>query len=404
MASPLSLALQAKAIVDAAREEGRPLTREENREVTDLIARSNTQSDVEKMSKSLGSPTGAGPTFNVTSSGGPGDQFVMSEGYKRISDPTSRPQSWSTGAIPLEMKGTLLQTTAGGPGGGLVPPEYQQGVVSKLFEPLVLPNILGQSQTSASQVRYVVEGTATSGAAGVAEAGTKPESTVAYSEVVEPVKKIATVLPISDEMLDDAPSIQSYLNERLSAFVTIEEERQILRGNGTNELIGFFNRAGNQAINLYTRLSADDNSVALAKVIANTRGSSFVEPDTIVMHPTNWLNTRLLRDGAGGTAGQYFGGGPFTSAYGGGATPAGMFGGSLWGKPVVLSTVVGLGTALVGNFRSAAHLWRRGGLSVEATNSHGTLFVQNITMIRAESRAALGLYRPSAFTGVVGLT
>ena len=50
------------------------------------------------------------------------------------------------------------------------------------------------------------------------------------SEVVEPIKKIATVLPISDELLEDAPSIQSYLNGRLSLFVSIEEERQLLRG------------------------------------------------------------------------------------------------------------------------------------------------------------------------------
>src|SRR5215203_292904 len=34
-------------------------------------------------------------------------------------------------------------------------------------------DVFGQSQTTASQVRYVNEGTATSGAAGVAEAGTK---------------------------------------------------------------------------------------------------------------------------------------------------------------------------------------------------------------------------------------
>jgi hypothetical protein len=101
MASALSLALQARAIVDAAREEGRPLTREENREVTDLVARSDAQSSIEKFGKAVGSSTSAGLTFNVTSSGGPGDQFVMSEGYKTIADPTARPQNWSTGAIPL---------------------------------------------------------------------------------------------------------------------------------------------------------------------------------------------------------------------------------------------------------------------------------------------------------------
>jgi HK97 family phage major capsid protein len=109
---------------------------------------------------------------------------------------------------------------------------------------LGVADVFGQSQTSASQVRYVNEGTATNAAAGVAEAGVKPESTLVYSEVVEPVKKIATVLPISDEFLEDAPSVQSYLNERLSLFVSFETERQLLRGAGTNELVGIFGRSG----------------------------------------------------------------------------------------------------------------------------------------------------------------
>jgi hypothetical protein len=40
---------------------------------------------------------------------------------------------------------------------------------------------------------------------------------------------------------------------------------------------------------------------------------------------------------------------------------------------------------------------------VEATNSHSDLFVKDITMLRAEERLGLGLYRPSAFTAVSGL-
>jgi HK97 family phage major capsid protein len=209
------------------------------------------------------------------------------------------------------------------------------------------------------------------------------------SEQVEAVKKIATVLPISDELLEDAPSIQAYLNERLTLFVSIEEERQLLRGNGTNELIGLFNRTGGQAIGQYTKLATDDNATALARVLANTAGSSFLQPDAIILHPTNWLNTRLLRDGTGGTAGNFLGGGPFTGAYGtDGAT--GLFGQTLWNTRVVLSTIVGPGTALVGNFGQAAHIWRRGGLSVEASNSHSDFFVKNLNMLRAEERLGSG--------------
>jgi HK97 family phage major capsid protein len=407
-----SFADEIDEIWNAADREGRDLTSAERIHVSELVVQAKGQQDIEKSIQEIGLQLGpaGGNVVRFDGShtgGGPGDVFIASKGYQKIADPSLRGQQWSTGPVEVSsthilVKGTMLETGVGGPGGGPVPPFYQPGIVDKLFEPLGVRDVFGQSTTTASQVRYVVEGTALSGAAGVAEAGAKPESTIAMSEVVEPVKKIATTLPISDELLEDAPSIQSYLNGRLSLFVSIEEERQLLRGTGTNELIGLFNRTGGQAINLYTRLAADDNTVALAKVIANTRGSSFLQPDCIVLHPTNWLNSRLLRDGTGGTAGQYFGGGPFGGAYGNGGAP-GLFGESLWNTRVVLSTVVGLGTALVGNFGQGAHVYRRGGVSVEATNSHSDLFVKDITMLRAEERLGLGLYRPAAFTAVSGL-
>ena len=122
-----------------------------------------------------------------------------------------------------------------------------------------------------------------------------------------------------------------------------------------------------------------------------------------ILHPTNWLTTRLLRDGTGGTAGNFLGGGPFTGAYGNnGAT--GLFGAQLWNTRVVLSTVVGSGTALVGDFSAGARIWRRGSVSVEASNSHDTFFVKNLNMLRAEERLGLGVYRPSAFTAVSALS
>jgi Phage capsid family len=61
---------------------------------------------------------------------------------------------------------------------------------------------------------------------------------------------------------------------------------------------------------------------------------------------------------------------------------------------------VGAGTALVGNAREAARIYRRGGVSLESTNSHGDLFVRNISMIRAEERLALAVFRPTAWCAV----
>jgi hypothetical protein len=66
-------------------------------------------------------------------------------------------------------------------------------------------------------------------------------------------------------------------------FAWVEEERQLLRGTGTTELVGIFGRSG---INQYTKAAGDDNATALARVIANTDGSSFLYSDTVIMHPS----------------------------------------------------------------------------------------------------------------------
>jgi HK97 family phage major capsid protein len=400
--SAQALVREYQEIFERADAEGRDLSIAENKRVQELVESARTAKEIESFSRQL-----VGASSDPTGGAAPGDVFIGSQGYKAVARADMRPQTWSSGPVEvmgpqaMMVKGTLSEGVGGaGPGGGLTPPQWQPVIVSKLLEPLGVADIFGQSTTTASQMRYVVEGTAVSGAAGVAELGVKPESALGYTETVEPIKKIATVLPVSDELLEDAASIQGYLNQRLLLFVRVEEERQLLRGAGTNELVGLMNAS--RGINVYSKAAGDDNVVALTKVIANTAGSSFVQPDAIVLHPSNWLSIRLLRDGVGGTTGSFYGAGPFGPS-GNNAGAPGLFGQNLWGLPVVLSNVVGAGTALVGNFRQSAHIWRRGGVSLEATNSHSDLFVRNITMLRAEERLGLGVYRNTAFTEVRGL-
>jgi Phage capsid family len=144
---------------------------------------------------------------------------------------------------------------------------------------------------------------------------------------------------------------------------------------------------------------AVDSSKPERREISNTAGSSFVYPTGIAMHPVNWMATRLLTD----STGQFLGSGPFgTAAQNAGA--AGLFGQSLWNVPVALTTTVGLGTAVVGGYATAAAIARRSGVTVEATNSHQDYFVKDLVSIRAEQREALMIYRPEYFTVVSGLS
>ncbi len=416
------VAAQAKSIIESVASEGRSRTDEENadiagftktlgvlkdnkRELEDALA---VEEEIQTITGNMSHDDGV-VVKDLSSVSVPpqhyseGEIFVQSEQYKSMQAAVKSGGKHSTGNLDLSTKGTL-GITAGSGGTALAGPvpDLVPGVVDKLFQQIRVPDLILQGQTSSSTIRYVVEGTATSGAAGVAEAGLKPQSTLGFTTSDEPVRKIATIIKVSDEMLEDAAQVRSYIDGRLALFVNIEEERQVVLGAGTNDLIGIKPSGNTRSINIYAGGTAAGNkAVQLFKALNGQRGSALLEPDWIVMNPSDYQDLRLLTD----TAGQFFGGGPFQGQYGN----AGMIGAlsgqvsgatdQIWGLPVVVTSATGAGTALIGT-RSAAQLFRRGGLTVEASNSHDTDFAYNLVTIRAEKRCALAVYRPTAFTEV----
>src|SRR6185369_7328153 len=230
-----------------------------------------------------------------------GEQFTDSDAYKNVVKSYREASGGriSTGAVALSMKGTLQEGLGGGGGPLAAPvPQVIPGVVNKLFQPLTFADLLLEGQASVNSLRYVVEGTATSGAAGVAEGGSKPQSTLGLTTTDEPIKKIATSLKISDEMIEDAPAVQSYINGRLVLFVRIEEERQLLRGtSGGNEVQGILT---SRNVPVYAGGTAQGNKAEqLFKGMNGMRGSAFLEPEWVIINPTDWQDIRLLKDNSG---------------------------------------------------------------------------------------------------------
>ena len=316
-----------------------------------------------------------------------GDAFVASKGYQAIKDSAARPSQWSSG--PVEIKATLFEGDHDTPqeGGALVQVDARPGVMPVLFQPLTVASLLATAQTTSSRVRTVVETVADAGAIGtVAEGAVKPEATLEFDEVDEPVRKIASFLPVSDELLADAPAIQGYLNSRLSLFVQTEEENQLLNGDGTGtDLDGLLNRippANEGVISAVAGSNAADHIYSAIVAVQ----ASFLDADGVVINPADWADLRLLKDQNDG----YIGGSPFSN---GPVQP----GESLFGKQVVVTQSIAEGTALVGAFATGAQIFRRGGLSVEASNSHADFFQKDLVAIRAETRLALCVYRPEAF-------
>ena len=64
----------------------------------------------------------------------------------------------------------------------------------------------------------------------------------------------------------------------------------------------------------------------------------------------------------------------------------------------MVTNIIDQGTALVGAFATGAQVYRRGGLIVEMSNSHSDWFAKDQVAVRAESRLALAVTRPEAFS------
>lgn len=269
----------------------------------------------------------------------------------------------------------------GGPGGDIITPDLISPTIRPLgFQRLTIADLMSSGTTTTNTVRYLVETSSVNAAAVVHEGADKPASSFLFNDVNEPVVKLATFLPVSEEMLEDVSQIQSFLNTRLSDFVMIKEEDQLLNGSGSSgNLDGLLHRV-TQEIDKANYANLFD-AIAAARVLCQTVG--FAEPDAIVINPNDAFD---LDTGKASTAGTYFSGGPY-----------GMAADNPWGMRMVRTTAIAAGHVLVGAFRTQAQVYRRGGLRVDASNSHEDYFRRNLIAIRAEERLALVVYRPAAF-------
>ena len=326
-------------------------------------------------------------------------QVIESDGYKSMLSGQSKGTTVEVKAAATIDEGTIPAFSGGsGLGGQLVAPELLPGIVGLKFQPLTVADLMAQGTTNSSSISYVIESAFQDLTATVAEKGAKPQLDLTLARRQDNVTKIANVAKVTDEMFQDAAQFQSYLSNRMVFGVKRVEEAQLLNGNGTPpNLQGILNRSG-LATTVVTAagLTALKAMEGIYNQITALRSTSFVEPDAIVIHPTDWQTIRLGKD----SQNQYYAGGPFTGAYG---NPGPSNVNQLWGLKAVITTAIAQGTVLVGGFQESAQVFRRQGVTLEMTNSNVDDFVNNLITLRAEERLALAVYRPAGF-GKVTLT
>jgi HK97 family phage major capsid protein len=261
-------------------------------------------------------------------------------------------------------------------------------------QPPRVADLMVNTPTDATYIRYIQENSLTNAAADVVENGQLPEETWDLSEVDSAIRRISTLARITRETFNDFAQLRDYLNNRILYKIGIKADIELLNGDATGARIrGLLNVPGiqNQAQGIDTTVDA------IYKAVDLVHTNAFFEPDAIVMHPKDLRNLRLSKD----RNGQYLFGGPFTGSYGQPGT--GVFQLFVWGLPVVWTTSIAQGTCLVGAFKLGAQIFRKPSIGVEMTNSDGNDFTNDRFAIRANTRLTLACLRPLAFCTVTGL-
>ena len=305
-------------------------------------------------------------------------------------------------SLSLKTRGTIeapefkaaTDTQSVGTNGGAFGPlvtDIDPTFVLPYRRPLVVADLLAAGTVSGNAITYPVFGALEGGSAFIAEGGAKPQMHVADPTwVTDSLGEVAGWFKITDDMAEDIPYVQSEINTTAIYDLQLKEEAAILTGNGTAPNIkGLLNRSGIQTLGQGT----DTNPDRIFTAISNVQTVTGFAADGIIINPTDYAAIRLSKD----SNDQYYGGGFFTGQYGNGGIQQQP---PLWGLPTVVTSAVAAGTVVVGAFKVAGKVFRKGGLRVESTNSHVDDFTNDKITIRLRERLGLQVKYPAAIVKV----
>ena len=268
-----------------------------------------------------------------------------------------------------------------------------QNVVDTAIRDLEVRRLFGSETISGNALKYFILGAREDNSAPspgtVSEGSAKAQFHIVETTATATLQKIAGWFYETDELLEDNAFLASALNARGLYELDARIEAYLL-----STLLG------TSGINTDTYAhGADVDPDTIFEAIMTVKSQSGLNADAIIMNPADYQAVRLLKDGTGGTIGQYYGGGCFYAPYGNGnvSTQPG-----LWGLTTIVTPNITSGTVLVGAFKQGASVITKQGEGARieiVTGDHDDAIYNRVTVV-VEERLALAVRRPKAFVKI----
>lgn len=274
---------ESQSLRQKATEEGRDLTVEEEARLTECLAEfDRVQARIDQLTKldeqtaKLSQPQGrkTQPSAPATLSGDGEGTVTLSHRDRLPAQPRSAlDRNWGFSQLgefalhvrrasikgghqsaKLETSERLAATIYGSEGSGAdggfaVPPDFRTAIMEAVLGEESLISRCDTVTTSGNTFTCPVDMTTpwqTSGGIQTywgAEAGTKTQSKPQLQDRTTKLNKLYALVPMTDELMDDAPALDSYLRKKAPAKISFAADLAIVNGTGVGQPLGFLRSA-----------------------------------------------------------------------------------------------------------------------------------------------------------------
>ena len=191
-----------------------------------------------------------------------------------------------------------LQIGTDSEGGYLAPDEFERTLIQALEEENLFRSLAKIISTSSGDRKIPV--VATKGTASwVDEEAPIPESDDSFGLVSIGAYKLATMIKVSEELLNDSVfNLESYIAKEFARRIGAKEEEAFFIGDGTGKPTGIFNATGGATLGV-TAASATAITVDEVMDLFYSLKSPYRKNATFVMNDATVKAIRKLKDGSG---------------------------------------------------------------------------------------------------------